>query len=60
MGKSYERKILDYGLWYERSHDFTLCVYTDVDWVGNVDDKKRDSGGEFFLGGRLVSWLSKK
>jgi len=25
-----------------------------------MDDKKRMSGGAFFLGGRLVSWLSKK
>ena len=50
----------DYGLWYDRSSDFTQCVYTDVDWSGSMDDRKRTNGGEFFLGGRLASWLSKK
>ena len=24
----------DYGIWYDRSNDFTLCTYTDADWVG--------------------------
>ena len=50
----------DIGLWYERSNNFTLSSYTDTDWVGNMDEKKSTSGGAFFLGGRLVSWLSKK
>ena len=40
--------------------DFTLCAYTDVDWAGSMDDRKSTNGGAFFLGGRLVSWLSKK
>ena len=34
----------------------TYCVY----WEKNIDDRKRTSAGTFFLGGRLVSWLSKK
>ena len=50
----------DYGIWYDRSSDFTLCVYIDVDWAGSMDDRKRTSGGAFVLGGRLVSWLRKK
>ena len=50
----------DYGIWYDRSSDFTLCAYTDVDWASNMDDKKSTNGGAFFLGGRLVSWLRKK
>lgn len=56
----YLKGTMDYGLWYENSDDFTLCAYTDVDWGGSVDDKKSTSGGAFFLGGKLVSWLSKK
>ena len=51
---------LDFGLWYDRSSDFTLYAYSDTDWAGSMDDRKRTSGGAFFLGGRLVSWLSKK
>ena len=50
----------NHGIWYDRSNDFTLCAYIDADWVGNMDDRKSTSGGAFFLGGRLVSWLSKK
>ena len=37
-----------------------LKVFTDADWVGNIDDKKSTSGGAFFLGKRLVSLTSKK
>ena len=50
----------DNGIWYDRGDDFTLCTYTNADWVGDRDDRKSTSGGPFFLGGRLVSWLSKK
>lgn len=50
----------DFGLCYDKSSDFTLCAYTDVDWASGIDDIKSTSGGAFFLGGRLVSWLSKK
>ena len=50
----------DYGIWYDRLSDFTLCAYNDVDWAGNMDDRKSTSGGKNFLRGRLVSWLSKK
>ena len=49
-----------FGLWYDKYNDFTLCSYNDVDWVGSMDERKRTSVGAFFLGGILVSWLSKK
>jgi hypothetical protein len=32
----------------------------DANWVGSVDDKKRTSGGSFFLGNILVSCLINK
>ena len=35
-------------------------MYTDVDWAGNIDDRKSTSGGAFFLDKRLVTWTSKK
>ena len=50
----------DYGIWYDRSSDFTLCAYTNVDWAGSMDDRKSIGGGAFFVGGILVSWLRKK
>ena len=37
-----------------------LCTYTNANWEGNMDCAKSTSGGVFFLGGRLVSWLRKK
>lgn len=42
----------DYSLWYDRSQDFTFYVYTNANWVGSVDDrkKKKTSGGAFFFG----------
>ena len=50
----------NFGLWHDRSNEFTLCAYIDVDWVGSMDNRKSTSGGVFFLGGRLISWLRKK
>jgi hypothetical protein len=51
---------MDYGLWYHGNHNFQLSVYSDVDWANCVDERKSTSGGTFFLGDSLVSWLSKK
>jgi hypothetical protein len=56
----YLKGTMEYGLWYDRSNNFTLQAYIDANWVGDTDDRKSTSGGSFFLGGRLVSWLSKK
>ena len=49
-----------FRLWYDISNNFTLSGYIDVDWVGIMDDRKSTSGGAFFLGRRLVSWLRTK
>eukprot|EP00253_Pinus_taeda_P005111 PITA_05111 len=50
----------NYGLWYPRDTNLTLHAYTDADWAGSVDERKRTSGGAFFMGSRLVSSFSKK
>ena len=47
----------EYGLYYKKNEKFELRAYTDVDWACSLDDIKRTSGGEFFLGERLVSWM---
>jgi hypothetical protein len=49
-----------YGLWYPTGNQLYLYSFTDVDWVGCVDDSKSTSGATFFLGGCLVNWSSKK
>ena len=56
----YLKGIEDYGLWYKLGGNLDLKVFTDVDWVGSIDHTKRISGGAFFLGKSLVSWISKK
>ena len=37
----YLKGTFKYGIWYDRSSDFTLCAYTDVDWGSTMDDKKK-------------------
>ncbi|GKB08334.1 hypothetical protein Tco_0836618 [Tanacetum coccineum] len=48
------------GLWYPKDFRFELIVYSDADHAGCKDDCKITSGGLQFLGGKLVSWSSKK
>ena len=50
----------DYGLWYKMGGNLDLKVFTNANWAGSIDDRKSTSGGSFFLGKRLVSWISKK
>jgi hypothetical protein len=56
----YLKGTMNYGLWYPRNKNFQLTAYSDVDWTNCVDERKRISGGAFFLGDSLVAWLSKK
>ncbi|KAL0558931.1 hypothetical protein IC582_003519 [Cucumis melo] len=50
----------DFGMMYSYDTTPTLVGYCDTDWVGSADDRKSTSGGYFFLGNNLISWLSKK
>ena len=56
----YIKGIEDYGLYYKKNKKFELRAYIDVDWAGNIDDRKNTSREEFFLGKRLVTWTRKK
>ena len=40
-------------------NNLVIQAYIDVDSTGTVDDRKSTSGASFYLGGFLVSWLSK-
>jgi hypothetical protein len=56
----YLKETMTYGLWYPINQNFQLTAYSDADWENCVDERKRTSGGAFFLGDSLVAWLSKK
>ncbi|GJZ29241.1 putative ribonuclease H-like domain-containing protein [Tanacetum coccineum] len=56
----YLRQSYNMGLWYSKDSGFELIAYSDVDHAGCKDDCKSTSGGLQFLGGKLVSWSSKK
>ena len=56
----YLRDTKEHDLWYKIEGNLDLKVFTDVDWVGSIDDRKSNSGRAFFLGKRLVSWTSKQ
>ncbi|KAJ9557089.1 hypothetical protein OSB04_011703 [Centaurea solstitialis] len=48
------------GLWYSKDSGFDLTAYSDSDFVGCKIDRKSTTGGCHLLGGKLVSWTSKK
>ncbi|XP_019160754.1 PREDICTED: uncharacterized protein LOC109157309, partial [Ipomoea nil] len=56
----YLKGTINVGLWYPKEGDFTLTGYSDADFAGCKIDRKSTSGTCQFLGGRLVSWFSKK
>ena len=37
----YLKGTMEYGLWYPKGQEFTLKAFTDADWAGSVDDKKK-------------------
>ena len=51
---------LNYGLWYP--YDFSLMIarYSNVYWVGNVENRKSIYSACFFVVDYLMAWLSKK
>jgi hypothetical protein len=52
----YLKGMLEFGLCYNGDHDFRLIGYTDLDWAGNVSDKKSTSGCCFIMGSVVTSW----
>jgi hypothetical protein len=56
----YLKGTLDFGLRYNRDHDFRLSGYTDSYWDGSVSDRKSTLGCCFSLGSTMISWKSSK
>ena len=56
----YVKTTAEFGVWYSKDTNDVLTGYFDVDWAGNVDDRKSTLGGCFYVGNNLVSWMSKK
>ena len=56
----YLKGTTEYGLWYPKANNIIIQDFTDADCSGSIDDCKSISGATFYLGGCLVSWLSKK
>lgn len=56
----YVASFVNVGLWYPYDTSVQLAGYTDVDWAGNIDDRKSTSGACFYIENCLVSWFSKK
>jgi hypothetical protein len=46
----YVESTLNFGLWYTQYDDNQLSGYTDSDFVGILDDRRRTSGHAFHLG----------
>ena len=56
----YLKATIDFGLYYDRDHDYKLYGYTNSDWVGSVADRNSTSDGCYCLGPTMISWFSKK
>ena len=51
----YLKGMIDFGLYYDRDHDYRLYGYTDSDWVGITVDKRSTLGGCYCLGSTMIS-----
>ena len=56
----YVKTTANFDVWYSKDTNDVLAGYSDTDWAGNADARKSTSGGCFYVGNNLVSWMSKK
>ena len=40
----YLKGTIDFGLYYDGSHEYRLYGYIDADWAGSISDRKSTSG----------------
>ena len=56
----YVKNTADFDVWYSKDTNDVLVGYSNADQAGNADDRKSTSGGYFYVGNNLVSWMSKE
>ena len=56
----YFKTTADFGVWYSKDTNDVLAGYSDIYRAENANDRKSTSGGYFYVGNNLVSWMSKK
>ncbi|GKB43341.1 retrovirus-related pol polyprotein from transposon TNT 1-94, partial [Tanacetum coccineum] len=56
----YLQGTINMGLWYPKDTNMALTAYADTDHACCQDTRRSTSGSAQFLGGKLVSWSSKK
>ena len=56
----YLKGTIDFGLYYDGSHEYRLYGYIDADWAGSISDRKSTLGRCFCLGSAMSSWFSRK
>lgn len=52
----YLKKNSGVGLFFKKSNDGLLLVFTDADWAGSLTDRRSTSGYCTFIWGNLVTW----
>jgi hypothetical protein len=48
------------GLFFKKTDDKNVAIFTDADWAGSIIDRKSTSGYCTYVWGNLVTWRSKK
>ena len=56
----YLKGTIDFGLYYDGSHEYRLYGYIDVDWAGSISYRKSTLGICFCLGSAMSPWFSRK
>ncbi|XP_050892193.1 uncharacterized mitochondrial protein AtMg00810-like [Lathyrus oleraceus] len=48
------------GLFFKKTSEKNVSIFTDADWAGSVTDRRSTSGYCTYVWGTLVTWRSKK
>ncbi|XP_052287365.1 uncharacterized mitochondrial protein AtMg00810-like [Citrus sinensis] len=56
----YIKATTNFSLLYSFSNDYKLVGYSDIDWGGDLNDRKSTTGFVFLMGNTAFTWMSKK